>query len=307
MQFQADILGVPVVRPKVLETTALGAAYLAGLAVGLLAGCRRRRPQLAGRPPLRAVDARAIASPTARRLGQGRLPAPRPGRSPGCGRGPAETRGQPWPTHAPGCRTRDPGYIPRRERRRRRIVAAFGGKGVYARNYVHMHGSAPPPMSASSARLPCVAIRLRRATRALTQLYDDAMAPSGLHLTQFSLLNTLARKGTIRITDLAVGRAPRPHRPLAQSRPARRPRARRHRAGPSTPAPARSRSRAPGRPRSRPRCRTGSRRSTPSPPGSAPRKLDALIATLAEIETLHPSSPAHAPAAPEGARHVHRP
>lgn len=34
MQFQADILGVPVERPKVIETTALGAAYLAGLAVG---------------------------------------------------------------------------------------------------------------------------------------------------------------------------------------------------------------------------------------------------------------------------------
>ena len=34
MQFQADILQVPVVRPKVIETTALGAAYLAGLAVG---------------------------------------------------------------------------------------------------------------------------------------------------------------------------------------------------------------------------------------------------------------------------------
>jgi len=34
MQFQADILGVPVVRPKVTETTALGAAYLAGLAGG---------------------------------------------------------------------------------------------------------------------------------------------------------------------------------------------------------------------------------------------------------------------------------
>ena len=34
MQFQADILGVPVVRPKVAETTALGAASLAGLAVG---------------------------------------------------------------------------------------------------------------------------------------------------------------------------------------------------------------------------------------------------------------------------------
>jgi glycerol kinase len=34
MQFQADILGVPVVRPKVSETTALGAAYAAGLAIG---------------------------------------------------------------------------------------------------------------------------------------------------------------------------------------------------------------------------------------------------------------------------------
>ena len=34
MQFQADVLGVPVVRPAIVETTALGAAYLAGLAVG---------------------------------------------------------------------------------------------------------------------------------------------------------------------------------------------------------------------------------------------------------------------------------
>ena len=34
MQFQADVLGVPVVRPQISETTALGAAYLAGLAVG---------------------------------------------------------------------------------------------------------------------------------------------------------------------------------------------------------------------------------------------------------------------------------
>jgi glycerol kinase len=34
MQFQADILGVPVIRPQISETTALGAAYLAGLAVG---------------------------------------------------------------------------------------------------------------------------------------------------------------------------------------------------------------------------------------------------------------------------------
>jgi glycerol kinase len=37
MQFQADLLGIPVVRPKVIETTALGAAYLAGLSTGVYA------------------------------------------------------------------------------------------------------------------------------------------------------------------------------------------------------------------------------------------------------------------------------
>ena len=35
MQFQADVLGVPVVLPEISETTALGAAYLAGVGVGL--------------------------------------------------------------------------------------------------------------------------------------------------------------------------------------------------------------------------------------------------------------------------------
>ncbi len=38
MQFQADILGVPVIRPRVIETTALGAAYAAGIAVGFWQG-----------------------------------------------------------------------------------------------------------------------------------------------------------------------------------------------------------------------------------------------------------------------------
>ena len=38
MQFQADILGCPIVRPADIETTALGAAYLAGLATGFWAG-----------------------------------------------------------------------------------------------------------------------------------------------------------------------------------------------------------------------------------------------------------------------------
>ena len=34
MQFQSDILSIPVIRPRIIETTALGAAYLAGLATG---------------------------------------------------------------------------------------------------------------------------------------------------------------------------------------------------------------------------------------------------------------------------------
>ncbi len=58
----------------------------------------------------------------------------------------------------------------------------------------------------SSASVPsaaCACGRLRRATRALTQLYDDLMVPSGLRVTQFSLLSTLARDGTARISDLA--------------------------------------------------------------------------------------------------------
>jgi glycerol kinase len=38
MQFQADLLGIPVVRPRVIETTALGAAYLAGLSCGVYGG-----------------------------------------------------------------------------------------------------------------------------------------------------------------------------------------------------------------------------------------------------------------------------
>jgi len=38
MQFQADLLGIPVVRPQVIETTALGAVYLAGLSCGVYGG-----------------------------------------------------------------------------------------------------------------------------------------------------------------------------------------------------------------------------------------------------------------------------
>ena len=58
------------------------------------------------------------------------------------------------------------------------------------------------PIEASGA--PCTCGRLRRASRALTQLYDDAMAPAGLRVTQFSLLRALARGGPLRISELAA-------------------------------------------------------------------------------------------------------
>jgi DNA-binding MarR family transcriptional regulator len=57
---------------------------------------------------------------------------------------------------------------------------------------------------ASSTVTPaCACGRLRRAARALTQLYDDLMAPSGLRVTQFSLLRALAREGSSKMSDLA--------------------------------------------------------------------------------------------------------
>lgn len=59
------------------------------------------------------------------------------------------------------------------------------------------------PPNPSSSTPACVCGRLRRAARALTQRYDDLMAPSGLRVTQFSLLRALAREGTTRMSDLA--------------------------------------------------------------------------------------------------------
>ena len=58
--------------------------------------------------------------------------------------------------------------------------------------------------SSIQSGVACTCGRLRRASRALTQLYDDAMAPAGLRVTQFSLLRTLARDGPLRISELAT-------------------------------------------------------------------------------------------------------
>ena len=76
MQFQADILGVPVIRPVVAETTALGAAYAAGLAVGFWAE-RGRHPQQLGRGQGRGTPAMDDADRDTALRASGRRPSTR--------------------------------------------------------------------------------------------------------------------------------------------------------------------------------------------------------------------------------------
>ena len=82
MQLQADVLGVPVVRPVVAETTALGAAYAAGLAVGFWKRSRNAAEKLAGgsavgtnlehRPPRGGVSRMAEGGRAHAELGRSR-------------------------------------------------------------------------------------------------------------------------------------------------------------------------------------------------------------------------------------------
>src|ERR1700761_2238348 len=67
MQFQADVLGVPVIRPRVTETTALGAAYLAGLATGFWGGTDELR---AGRASDTRFEPKMDAKEVAERRGR---------------------------------------------------------------------------------------------------------------------------------------------------------------------------------------------------------------------------------------------
>jgi DNA-binding MarR family transcriptional regulator len=140
-----------------------------------------------------------------------------------------------------------------------------------------------PPASSLPAPA-CTCGRLRRAARALTQLYDDLMAPSGLRVTQFSLLRTLASHGTARMSDLArtllLDRTAlsRTLDPLVER-------------GFVAIAPGRD-----ARTREVSLTRDGARAVQGATPHwrrrKAPRgsltKLDALIATLADVEQLHP-------------------
>ncbi len=59
-------------------------------------------------------------------------------------------------------------------------------------------------MTAKALALPCACANMRRATRAITQLYDAALRPSGLRITQFTLLQVLHRTGAP-MTQAALG------------------------------------------------------------------------------------------------------
>jgi len=59
-----------------------------------------------------------------------------------------------------------------------------------------MNGRARPRLS------PCVCNALRMASRVVTQLYDDILRPSGLRVTQFSILATIAGKGEANLRQL---------------------------------------------------------------------------------------------------------
>jgi DNA-binding MarR family transcriptional regulator len=100
-----------------------------------------------------------------------------------------------------------PGHLAAQWLRPVRQPLALRDKCAYARIYVHMRSIRNTDDKGADSMAPispaCACGRLRRATRALTQLYDDAMTPAGLRITQFSLLRTLASRGAVRISDLA--------------------------------------------------------------------------------------------------------
>jgi DNA-binding MarR family transcriptional regulator len=67
-------------------------------------------------------------------------------------------------------------------------------KRLTARRWVHMHTTMTDKTLALSP-LPCACANMRRATRAITQLYDAALRSMGLRITQFTLLQVLERTG----------------------------------------------------------------------------------------------------------------
>ena len=54
-----------------------------------------------------------------------------------------------------------------------------------------------------AAELPCVCVAVRKASRRITAVYDEAVAPAGINLAQFSLLKNIRRTGPVSLTRLS--------------------------------------------------------------------------------------------------------
>jgi len=82
------------------------------------------------------------------------------------------------------------------------VAVPKGEKAFARRGNVHIHASNPMPTIKPNQDV-CLCMTLRCAARAATRLYDELMQPSGLKITQFSLLRNIERAGTISVTELA--------------------------------------------------------------------------------------------------------
>lgn len=58
-------------------------------------------------------------------------------------------------------------------------------------------------MTSSGYTTECACTNLRRAAQSVTQIYDDALLPIGLRVTQYSVLRAISKAGTAKITELA--------------------------------------------------------------------------------------------------------
>jgi DNA-binding MarR family transcriptional regulator len=67
-----------------------------------------------------------------------------------------------------------------------------------------MKSNEPDPKNKALAVKDCTCFNLRKATRVVTQLFDDVMHPTGLRATQFTLLAAISATGTIAIRQLST-------------------------------------------------------------------------------------------------------
>ena len=77
------------------------------------------------------------------------------------------------------------------------------GRNTCIYSFIMSQSSSERAHQVQAAVLRCTCFNLRKAARAVTQMYDDFLRPSGIRSTQFSLLMLVRGLGPIRISDLA--------------------------------------------------------------------------------------------------------